>query len=135
MIRFTLDTNIVVALLNRSASPLGEHVRSHPPGEVAISAIVLHELYFGSFASKRRPDNIAAVESLQMPILPFDAEDARQSGELRAALRAAGTPIGSYDVLIAGQALAKNLILVTNNEREFDRVPALAVENWLEGRA
>jgi tRNA(fMet)-specific endonuclease VapC len=130
--RFTLDTNVVISLINRRASRLGEHVRSHTLEDIVISAIVLHELYFGSFASGRRDKNISDVQSLRFPILAFDAEDARQSGELRAALRMAGTPIGSYDILIAGQAVAKNLTLVTDNVREFNRVPGLTVENWLE---
>lgn len=131
MIRFLLDTNVVVALINSSASRLAERIRSHPPDALAISSIVAHELYFGSFASARRAFNLGAIEALKFAILPFDAEDARRSGQIRAALRSAGTPIGSYDVLIAGQALARNLTLVTNNIREFRRVPGLAVEDWL----
>ncbi len=131
MIRFLLDTNVVIAFLNARASPLAERIRSHPSDALAIPSIVAHELYFGSFASARRAFNVGTVEALRLQVLPFDAEDARRSGELRAALRSAGTPIGSYDVLIAGQALARNLVLVTGNVGEFRRVPDLRVEDWL----
>lgn len=131
MIQFLLDSNIVIALVNRSASPLGERVRSRSPDQLSISAIVAHELYFGAFASARPASNLTSIQSLRFAVLPFDQEDARRAGEVRAALRAQGTPIGSYDVLIAGQALARNLTLVTNNLREFSRVPGLRVENWL----
>jgi tRNA(fMet)-specific endonuclease VapC len=132
VIRYSLDTNIVVALVNRSASPLGERIRSLPIEEIAISAIVMHELYFGAFASARRTKNLAAVDTFRFQVVPFDAADSRQAGEIRAALKAAGTPIGSYDVLIAGQAVAKGLTLVSNNLREFRRVPGLRVEDWLQ---
>jgi len=131
VIEFLLDTNIVISLVNDSASPLGERIRSHPPATIGLSAIVAHELYYGAFISSRQPANITEIESLRFQILPFDAQDARRSGEIRAALRAAGTPVGPYDLLIAGQALARNLILVTNNVREFRRVPGLKVEDWL----
>jgi tRNA(fMet)-specific endonuclease VapC len=133
VIRFLLDTNIVVALINNPVSRLGERIRSHQSEQLALSAIVAHELFFGSFASSRRAFNLEAVDALRFAVVPFDATDARRSGELRALLRSAGTPIGSYDVLIAGQALARNLTLVTNNLREFRRVPGLAVEDWLDG--
>ncbi len=133
MIKFILDTNVVVALLNDPNSPLGERIRAHPRDALAISAVVAHELYFGSFASRRRNVNLEAVDRLPFAVVPFDAADARSSGEVRAALRSAGTPIGPYDVLIAGQAIARNLTLVTNNAREFARVPGLAVEDWLAG--
>ncbi len=131
MTRFLLDTNVVIAFLNSRASPLAERVRSHPPDALAVPSIVAHELYFGSFASARRAFNVGTVDALRLPVLPFDAEDARRAGQLRAALRSAGTPIGAYDVLIAGQALARSLILVTSNVGEFLRVPGLTIEDWL----
>ena len=70
------------------------------------------------------------MDALQFEVLDFDREDARQAGELRARLAAAGTPIGTYDVLIAGQALARAMTLVTHNIGEFQRVPELRVEDW-----
>jgi tRNA(fMet)-specific endonuclease VapC len=76
--------------------------------------------------------NVARVDALQFPVLEFDQEDARQAGEVRAHLASKGTPIGPYDVLIAGQAKARKLTLVTHNTTEFQRVPGLKVEDWKE---
>ncbi len=73
---------------------------------------------------------MALLDALQIEILEFDTEDARQAGEIRAALAAAGRPIGPYDVLIAGQARARDLVLVTHNVGEFSRVDGLRLENW-----
>jgi tRNA(fMet)-specific endonuclease VapC len=73
---------------------------------------------------------VAIVDGLQFETVGFDREDARHAGEVRAALAAAGTPIGAYDVLIAGQARSRDLVLVTRNAREFDRVAGLRVEDW-----
>jgi tRNA(fMet)-specific endonuclease VapC len=70
------------------------------------------------------------VDRLQFEVLDFDKEDSRQAGETRAALAVKGTPIGPYDVLIAGQAMARNLILVTHNTDEFGRVAGLQIEDW-----
>jgi len=74
--------------------------------------------------------NVARVDALQFPVLEFDQEDARQAGEIRAHLASKGTPIGPFDVLIAGQAKARNLTLVTHNTSEFRRVEGLRVEDW-----
>ena len=87
-----------------------------------------HELFYGAFKSRRATQNV--TETLRFAVLEFDKDDARQAGEIRALLAAAGTPIGSYDVLIAGQAKSRNLILVTHNTEEFRRVPGLRYEDW-----
>ena len=89
-----------------------------------------HELYYGAYKSGRPEENLARVEGLAFPVLEFDREDARSAGEVRARLSGAGTPIGPYDVLIAGQALARKLILLTHNRKEFERVPGLRLEDW-----
>jgi tRNA(fMet)-specific endonuclease VapC len=128
--RYLLDTNIVIALLNDAASPLAQRARRERPGDIAISAIVAHELYYGAFKSRRKDHNRAVVDSLQFLVLEFDRDDARCAGEVRAALAAQGTPIGPYDALIAGQALSRDLVLVTNNTREFARVPGLRSDDW-----
>jgi tRNA(fMet)-specific endonuclease VapC len=88
------------------------------------------ELYYGAFRSARPTENLANLERLGSEILAFDRNDARQAGEIRAILERHGTPIGGYDVLIAGQARARGLILVTSNSREFRRVPSLHLEDW-----
>jgi tRNA(fMet)-specific endonuclease VapC len=98
--------------------------------DVAISAIVAHELFFGAFKSRRATDNVALVDALRFPVVEFDEEDARKAGEIRALLSAMGMAIGPYDVLIAGQAIARDMILVTHNLQEFERVPGLRIEDW-----
>ena len=128
--RYLLDANAVIALLNDKDSRLAQRARQNKPGDIGISAIVSHELFYGAFKSQRAVRNVALVDSLQFEVLDLDKEDSRQAGEIRAALAVKGTPIGPYDVLIAGQAMARNLILVTHNIDEFGRVPGLQIEDW-----
>lgn len=132
--KYLLDANAVIALLNDAKSLTAKRARRHEPHDVGISAIVAHELYYGAFKSVRTARNIALVDALQFGIVEFDSQDARHAGEVRALLAARGTPIGPYDVLIAGQARARELILVTHNTSEFGRVPRLRVEDWAQGR-
>ena len=128
--RYLLDANAVIALLNDTTSPIARRVRRYAPRDIGVSAVVVHELYYGAFKSQRVEKNVARVNALQFPVLEFDQEDARQAGEIRAHLALKGTPIGPYDVLIAGQAKARKLTLVTHNTTEFTRVPGLKVEEW-----
>lgn len=128
--KYLLDSNAVIALL-KGQSEFVAKLKRRRPQDFAISSIVAHELYYGAFRGQRVAENLARVEALRFPVLEFDAEDARQAGAIRASLMAAGTPIGPYDLLIAGQALARSLVLVTHNTREFARVPGLKVEDWL----
>jgi tRNA(fMet)-specific endonuclease VapC len=128
--KYLLDANVIIAVLNDRNSRPARRLRRQKPGEVAVSAIVAHELYYGAFKSARRAQNVALVEKLRFPILEFDSEDAREAGELRAWLTLRGTPIGPYDVLIGGQARARNLVLVTRNTNEFRRVPGLKIDDW-----
>ena len=128
--RYLLDANAVIAMLRNSTSRLAQHARQERVGDVAISAIVTHELFYGASKSRRAARNIALVDALQFPIVEFDREDARQAGEVRAFLAARGMTIGPYDVLIAGQAVARKMILVTHNTDEFRRVPELQIEDW-----
>ena len=132
MIRYLLDTNVMIALLTGRHYPLEEKIRTQEADTIAISSIVVFELYFGAFGSTRLDRNLAAIDNTRFASVPFDAEDARRAGAVRADLKARGTPIGPYDVLIAGQALARNLTLVTSNVGEFRRVPNLKVEDWLD---
>lgn len=122
--KYLLDTNAVIAMLKGDAY-FHSRLRQHHPQDFGIPVIVAHELFFGAYKSQRTDDNLARVDALQFEVLEFDREDARQAGELRAALAARGT-----DVLIAGQALARSLILVTHNVREFQRIAQLRVEDW-----
>jgi tRNA(fMet)-specific endonuclease VapC len=128
--RYLLDTNAVISLLNAPRGPLACRARQHRPSDIGLSAIVAYELYFGAFKSQRAGHNLSLVDSLQFEVVSFDKEDAREAGKIRAALAATGTPIGPYDVQIAGQARARSLVLVSRNLREFQRVDGLSVENW-----
>ena len=127
--KYLLDANAVIALLN-GKSKVMERVRQYLPSDIGISSIVVHELFYGAFKSLRSETNVALVDCLQFEVVDFDKEDARCAGEIRAALAADGKPIGPYDVLIAGQALARGLVLVTHNVGEFERVAGLHIEDW-----
>ena len=128
--RYLLDANAVIGLLNDAASSLAQRARREKPADIAISAIVAHELFYGAFKSRRAAQNVALIDALQLTVLEFDKEDARQAGEVRALLALKGTPIGPYDALIAGQAKARDLILITHNTDEFGRVPGLRYDDW-----
>jgi tRNA(fMet)-specific endonuclease VapC len=128
--RYLLDANAVIDLLNDADSKLAKRVRREGPNDIAISAIVSHELFYGAYKSGRQAQNLGRIDALQFAVLEFDKEDARQSGSVRALLASRGTPIGPYDVLIAGQALARNVTLITRNMNEFGRVPGLRAEDW-----
>ena len=126
---YLLDTNAVIAALKGEANVLRQ-IRSRSPQDVVISSIVSHELYYGAFRSARVDANLARVDALQLRTIEFDQEDARHAGEIRARLAFDGSPIGPYDLLIAGQALSRSIILVTRNQREFSRIAALTIEDW-----
>jgi len=127
-----LDTNAVIALVTRRSDVLRRRVEAMEPGALATSSIVAHELYFGAYRSQKVEFNLETLRLLftDLVLLEFDREDGRTAGEIRAALARQGTPIGPYDVLIAGQAKARGLTLVTNNLSEFQRVPGLKIEDW-----
>jgi len=128
--RYLLDANAVIALLNDTTSPIARRIRRYAPRDFGVSAVVIHELYYGAFKSQRVEQNVARVDALQFSVLEFDEQDARHAGQIRAHLASKGRPIGPYDVLIAGQARARELTLVTHNTTEFERVQGLKVEDW-----
>lgn len=134
-VRYLLDTNAVIAVLKDAAGPVSRHLHARAPAEVGVSAIVMHELFFGAFKSQRLEQNLALVDALRFEVVPLDREDARHAGEIRALLASRGSPIGACDILIAGQARARGLVLVTRNLREVERVPGLEVRNWQDGTA
>jgi tRNA(fMet)-specific endonuclease VapC len=130
-----LDTNAVIAVLNRSNSPAGARLRRALLNRdtLAISVVVLVELWHGALKSVRTEANIRRIEDfLAAPIevLSFENDDAREAGDIRAALEHAGTPIGPYDILIAAQARRRGATLVTANAREFACVPRLKTVDW-----
>lgn len=127
---FLLDSNTVIALMAGDDLVMRRVRSTALNGGVATSSIVLFELLFGAFNSARVQDNLARLAKLALPAIEFDVNDARHAGEVRAQLKRVGTPIGPYDVMIAGQALARDMTVVTANRREFDRVDGLRVEDW-----
>jgi tRNA(fMet)-specific endonuclease VapC len=129
-VKYLLDTNAVIALLKGTNSALASKVRHSAPDDLGISAIVTHELYFGAFKSQRVSTNLDVLDRLAFHVLEFTREDSKQAGRVRAELAALGSAIGPYDVLIAGQAAERGLVLVTRNLKEFGRVSGLRCENW-----
>jgi len=128
-VKYLLDTNAVIAIL-KGESLFLTRLHAHLPADFGMPSIVAHELYYGAHKSQKAASNVARIEALQFEVVSFDAEDAQHAGEIRAQLAHMGTPIGPYDALIAGQARARQLILVTHNVREFVRVPGLQIEDW-----
>lgn len=137
MIEYLLDTNTVIALVGRKSDAVLARLDRVKPGGVGVSSIVAHELYFGAYKSQKIEHNLETLRLLfaDVVILDFDRGDAHAAGEIRAGLARRGTPIGPFDVLIAGQAKHRGLILVTNNVGEFQRVEDLRLEDWTATRA
>jgi tRNA(fMet)-specific endonuclease VapC len=128
-VKYLLDTNAIIRLT--SGHPrLERKFQISDPDDFGIPVIVRHELYFGAFKSRDVQTNLEKIRTLRFEIVPFDDDDARRAGEIRANLRSMGTPIGPFDTLIAGQALARDLTLITHNTREFSRVAGLRIEDW-----
>jgi tRNA(fMet)-specific endonuclease VapC len=130
--RHMLDTNICVDLIRGRAPGVLARLRQYAMDEIAISSITLAELQYGvSRSSDPAKHEILLAQFLApLAVLPFDNQAAAACGQVRSSLARAGTPIGPLDTLIASHALSLNLILVTNNEREFRRVVGLRVETW-----
>jgi tRNA(fMet)-specific endonuclease VapC len=131
---FLLDTNACIAIIKERASVVDRFRRETRAGaHIFYSAIAAFELYYGVAKSQRKHGNDLSVKIFlggTVSPIDFEVEDAKIAGGIRATLESAGTPIGMYDLLIAGQALRHGLTLVTANEREFSRVPGLRWENW-----
>jgi tRNA(fMet)-specific endonuclease VapC len=134
-VNYLLDTNTVVALLrNKPANVRHRFRQAEASGDyLALSSVVLFELWYGVAKSSQVPENTERLRILlsgDLDLLDFDDEDARTAGQVRAALEKGGTPIGAYDLLIAGQALRRGLTVVTANTAEFARVPSLTWQDW-----
>ena len=132
---YLFDTNAVVALLRNKPAGVRERYRkAEAAGDyLALSSVVLFELWYGVAKSSQVPENTERLRILlsgDLDLLDFDDEDARIAGQVRAALEKGGTPIGAYDVLIAGQALRRGLTVVTADTSEFSRVAGLKWEDW-----
>ena len=130
--RYLLDTNICVLLIRQKSQTVLQKLTQHPLTNIAVSAITVAELQYGVAKSTQPAQNRQALDFFLLPltILPFDEGVATTYGEIRVHLETQGTPIGAIDTLLAAQAISHKLIFVTNNVREFARVPGLSVEDW-----
>lgn len=127
-----LDTDTVIYILKRRPPDVAAHFERCSPEEVAISALSIAELMYGAEKSQHPVKARRAVERIanSLPVLPFDEGAARVYGKVRSHLEKLGTPIGALDALVGAHALSARATLVTNNVREFERIPGLRVENW-----
>ncbi|HSV02458.1 MAG TPA: tRNA(fMet)-specific endonuclease VapC [Phenylobacterium sp.] len=127
-----LDTNLCIRVLRDRPAGLRPRFNQEAEG-LCISTIVLTELLHGAARSARPQENRREVEGFasRLDVLPFDASAADHAAEIRASLERSGAPIGAYDVLIAGHARSRGLVVVTGNLREFERVDGLRYEDWL----
>jgi tRNA(fMet)-specific endonuclease VapC len=130
-VQYLLDSDTCIWIL-RQREPAHSRIQSESPADIAIASITEAELRYGAKKSSDPADGMTRVEaflSSPIEILPFDSEAARQHAEIRYALRS--QPIGERDLIVASVALALDLVLVTDNSREFDRVPGLATTSWM----
>lgn len=132
--KYLLDTNICIYLIKEKPPQVLQRFRTYSVDDIGISAITVAEMSFGVQKSQRPEQNRRALEQFLIPltILDFDYQAAMVYGGIRTALESRGTPIGALDLLIAAQAISQAITLITNNTAEFERIPALYVENWVE---
>jgi tRNA(fMet)-specific endonuclease VapC len=138
-VNYLLDTNAAIALLNNAPRSVRSRLRRAAArgASVGISAVSLFELWYGVARSQRQRENALRLQvflSGAVQVLPFEEDDAKVAGDVRAYLEKRGTPIGPYDLLIAAQALRSHLTLVTANTAEFKRVPGLRWQDWATRR-
>lgn len=133
MLRYLLDTNIVIYVLKRRPLEVLSAFNANA-SRMAISSITLAELMHGAEKSQRVSENLSVIEDFcsRLEILPYGAKAAQHYGAIRAALEKIGQSIGVNDLHIAGHARSEGLVLVTNNVSEFERVTALELENWVD---
>ena len=132
MLKFMLDTNICIFTIKNRPQHVREAFTRHH-GQLCISTLTLMELIYGAEKSSNPERNLAVVEGFaaRLEVLNYDQQAAAHTGQLRAELARLGKQIGPYDQMIAGHARSLGLIVVTNNSREFERVPGLRIEDWL----
>ena len=132
MLRYLLDTNICIYVIKNRPESVRQTFNANAEW-LCISSVTLAELIYDAEKSAKPEHNLAVVGhfAARLDILPFDDNAASHFGQIRAGLERAGTPTGAYDMMIAAHARSRGLTIVTSNEREFDRVPGLVVENWV----
>lgn len=131
--KYLLDTNICIYIIKKKPEKVLKIFSKLKPGDISVSSITIAELYYGVVKSSRPNENTIALQEFLQPliILDFTSDDTIVYGRIRSELEEEGKVIGAMDLLIASIAVSRNLILVTNNEKEFSRVKELKVENWV----
>ena len=132
--KFLLDTNICIYMIKNNPPEIRKHFQNITPGNIYISAVTVAELQYGVEKSAAKEKNASALEAFLLPLVtaPFDLDSAIAYGKIRAALERQGTPIGGMDMLIAAQAIAHSFTLITHNLKEFQRIPNLKYETWVD---
>ena len=131
--KYLIDTNICIYIMNKRPPEVINKFKNMNVGMICISSITVSELQYGISKSKYKKQNIKRLEEFLVPfdILPYDEMASKFYGEIRFKLEKRGLIIGPLDLLIAAHALSRDLVLVTNNEKEFKRIKSLKVENWV----
>jgi len=132
VLRYMLDTDVSIYVLKNRPPELRDLFNERSEN-ICLSSVTVAELLYGAEKSERRDHNLSVIEDFtaHLDVVAFGEKAAGHYGDIRADLERKGTPIGPYDLMIAGHARSEGLVLVTNNTREFDRVSGLRVENWL----
>lgn len=132
--KYLLDTNICIGMIRQKPLKLLERLVQLVPGEVGVSTITVSELAYGAQKSDLPEKNLTALEKLLLPleIVVYDYNASIAYGKVRAHLEKLGQPIGPMDMLIGSHALSLDVVLVTNNMREFERIPGLKLEDWMK---
>ncbi|MDL1973514.1 MAG: type II toxin-antitoxin system VapC family toxin [Deltaproteobacteria bacterium] len=132
--KYLIDTNICIYIMNKRPAGIIHKFKLFDVGEIGVSTITVSELQYGVSKSKNRGLNKQRIEEFLSPleILPYDEIAATIYGDIRVQLEKRGEPIGPLDLLIAAHALSRNLVIISNNEKEFKRVKNLKVENWVK---
>ncbi len=130
---FLIDTNICIYIMNKRPPEVIHRFKNIDVGQICISTITVSELSYGASKSNLPKQSFKRLEEFLAPfeIIPYSQSASKYYGEIRSRLESQGNVIGPLDLLIAAHALSKNLILVTNNEKEFKRIKSLKVENWV----
>ncbi len=130
--KYLLDTNICIYIIKKKPEKVIGRFLKYKPGDIVISSITVAELNYGIEKSNKPDANTVALREFLQPLIILDymQNDSEAYGKIRADLERKGIPIGAMDLLIASQALSRDLILVTNNEKEFKRVKGIRIENW-----
>ncbi|MGD9187243.1 MAG: type II toxin-antitoxin system VapC family toxin [Desulfobacteraceae bacterium] len=132
--KYLIDTNICIYIMNNRPADVIQKFKKVNLGEIGVSTITISELQYGVAKSQRPKNNQIRLNEFIAPleILPYDRAAAKTYGDIRYHLEKIGQPIGPLDLLIAAQAVSQNLIVVTNNDKEFVRIRKLKVENWVD---